>query len=76
MKITWEGTEDRGQPTQLIYLYLSPIYLPVYRLVALIATFGGFKPKKTFRFIASCCPNYVTGQFLARLQESGRQVGR
>ncbi len=29
------------------------------------------KPKAAFRFIGQACPGYVTGPFLALLQENG-----
>jgi hypothetical protein len=37
----------------------------------MVATFGGLSAKQTFRFIVASCPGYVTGQFLARLKDSG-----
>jgi hypothetical protein len=41
------------------------------RLVSLIASFGSFSSKRTFRFILSCCSDYVTGRFLAHLHQAG-----
>lgn len=64
-------------------LFLQPRHHPstththihTHRLVAVIASFGGMKPKAAFRFIGHACPGYVTGPFLARLKETGEDMG-
>ena len=38
----------------------------------MVASYGQLKPKQVFRFINQACAGYVTGPFLARLQETGK----
>ena len=48
------------------------------KLIYLISTFKNLNSKKLFHFIASSCPEYVTGPFLARVmrREGGRKGRR